>query len=101
MATVFKTSKAYAEVIEFIAAGTNPAEVVSYSPSAQAKARVADLIQREKTGALSADEKNELDHYMQLEHLMRLAKARARQYVVKGKLHQRRTPRARRRTQSK
>ena len=28
------------------------------------------------------DEKVELDHYMQLEHLMRLAKTRARQYVA-------------------
>jgi hypothetical protein len=35
----------------------------------------------EKTSALSPDEKSELDHYMQLEHLMRLAKARARRYV--------------------
>ena len=32
-------------------------------------------------GILSADEKSELDHYMLLEHLMRLAKARARRYV--------------------
>lgn len=43
--------------------------------------RVADLIRREKTVGLSPDEKAELDHYMQLGYLMRLAKARARKYI--------------------
>jgi len=36
---------------------------------------------REKEGELSPAEKSELDHYMQLEHLMRLAKARARDFL--------------------
>ncbi len=91
MTTAFKTLKAYVEVIDFIA-GMNPTEIASYRPSAQAKACVADLIQREKIGALSANEKSELDHYMQLEHLMRLAKARAREYISCGKVSQRRPP---------
>jgi hypothetical protein len=30
---------------------------------------------------LTRDETSELDHYVQLEHLMRLAKARARKYL--------------------
>ena len=38
--------KAYEEIIEFIAAGTNPDGVVSFQPSDSAKDRVADLIQR-------------------------------------------------------
>jgi hypothetical protein len=74
--------KAYEEVIEFIAAGTTPDRVVSFRPSAATKERVADLIDREKTTALLAEEKSELDHYLQLEHLMRLAKARAHQHVA-------------------
>ena len=81
MATPMKTTKAYEEVIEFIAAGTNPSSVIAFQPSAEAKARVADLIYREKTTGLASDEKAELGHYMQLEHIMRLAKARAYQYV--------------------
>jgi hypothetical protein len=73
--------KAYEEVIEFIAAGSTPESVVSFRPSAATKERVADLIDREKSTGLLAEERSELDHYMQLEHLMRLAKARAHQYV--------------------
>jgi len=76
------TMKAYEEVIEFIAAGSTPEKVVSFRPSAATKERVADLIDREKTTGLPADEKSELDHYLQLEHLMRLAKAHAHQHVA-------------------
>jgi len=76
------TLRAYEEVVDFIAAGTSPQNVVAFRPSETAKERVADLIQREKTTSFSPDEKSELDHYMQLEHLMRLAKARARRYVT-------------------
>lgn len=76
------TMKAYEEIIDFIAAGTSPDRIVTYQPSQAAKNRVADLIFREKTEGLSPDEKSELDHYMQLEHIMRLAKARAHQYVA-------------------
>jgi hypothetical protein len=32
-------------------------------------------------GLNKSEEKNELGHYMQLEHIMRLAKARAHQFV--------------------
>lgn len=74
-------TRAYEEIIDFIAAGTNPNGVVAFEPSEAAKARVSDLIHREKTTGLSVDEAAELDHYLQLEHLMRLAKARARVYL--------------------
>ena len=76
--------KAYEEIVEFIASGTTPGNVVAFHPSEQTKERVADLIQREKTSGISSDEESELNHYLQLEHLMRLAKARARQHIVNG-----------------
>ena len=76
------TLRAYEEVINFIASGTSPSRVIAFQPSAAVKERVADLIYREKTAGLSPDEKAELDHYMQLEHIMRLAKARARRYIT-------------------
>lgn len=74
-------SPVYEEIIEFIAAGTTPDSLVAFRPSEMAKERVADLIYREKTGGLTLEETAELDHYMQLEHLMRLAKARARRHL--------------------
>ena len=73
--------KAYQEIVDFIAAGTTPQDVVSFRPSKAAQERVDSLLAREKEGQLSPAEKSELDHYMQLEHLIRLAKARARDFL--------------------
>jgi hypothetical protein len=73
---------AYEEFVDFIAAGTTPQGVIDYRPSEETKARVADLIHRRKTAALSADEADELAQYLHVEHLMRLAKARARQRLA-------------------
>ena len=40
--------------------------------------RVAELVAREKLGGLSPTETAELDHHLEIEHVMRIAKARAR-----------------------
>ncbi len=74
--------QAYDELVDFIAAGTTPKGVVDYRPSEITKDHVADLIHRQKTVGLSVEETSELNHYLQMEHLMRLAKARARQYLT-------------------
>jgi hypothetical protein len=73
--------KAYEEIVEFIAGGTSPDSVASFKPSDAARQRVADLIELKKTSALSDDEADELSHYLEVEHIMRLAKARARQHL--------------------
>ena len=70
--------RAYEEIVDFIAAGTTPHAVARFGPSRETRERVADLIHREKTTGLTPDQKSELDHYLEIEHLMRLAKARAR-----------------------
>jgi hypothetical protein len=80
-------TRAYEEIIDFIAAGTTPSGIVAFQPSEEAKARAADLIHREKTTGLSPEETTELNHYLQLEHLMRLAKARARTHLAHEQLH--------------
>jgi hypothetical protein len=75
-------TRAYEEIIDFIAAGVYPEDVMAFRPSAEAKARIADSIHRDKTSGLSAEETAALHHYLQLEHLMRLAKARARLHLA-------------------
>jgi hypothetical protein len=77
-------SRAYEEVIDFIAAGSSPSKVVAFRPSEAAKRRAAELVSLEKDGALTPEETSELEHYLQLEHIMRLAKARARKYLSSG-----------------
>ena len=73
----------YEELVTFIAS-LSPREVVDFKPSEAARQRVWDLLERQKAAPLPADEKSELDHYLEIEHLMRLAKARARQLLAHG-----------------
>jgi hypothetical protein len=74
-----KNYKASEEVANFIAM-TDPAKVLAFRPSEETRQRVSDLIEREKNDEISAEESRELDYYMQLEHLMRMAKIYARKY---------------------
>lgn len=69
---------AYDELVNFIAGGSTPQSVIEFRPSEETKARVEDLIRRQKSGNLSSEESAELSQYLQIEHVMRLAKARAR-----------------------
>lgn len=71
-------TRVYEEIVDFIASGSTSADVAAWTPSKEARDRAAGLLAGAKTGALSQEEQEELDHYLELEHLMRLAKARAR-----------------------
>jgi hypothetical protein len=68
----------YEELIDFLAAGTTPQSLIAFKPSAATKARVEELVRRQKLQQTTPTENSELNHYLELEHLMRLAKARAR-----------------------
>jgi len=77
-------SPAYFEIIDFIAAGTTPQAVLDFRPSPVAQQRVADLVDREKMDRLSPEDQAELAHFMELEHILRMAKAKARQILSRG-----------------
>jgi hypothetical protein len=77
-------SPAYFEIVDFIAAGTTSEAVAHFRPSPEAQQRLAELIEREKEHSLPPEEKAELDHFMELEHILRMAKAKARQILARG-----------------
>jgi hypothetical protein len=73
--------KPYEEIVDFIAAGSTPEGVAGFRPSVDAQQRVATLVERSKVGQASVAEQSELEDYLQLEHLMIMAKARARHFT--------------------
>jgi GTP-dependent phosphoenolpyruvate carboxykinase len=81
MTTSVKTTKVYDEIIDFMAAGTTPQSVINFKLSATAQDRLEDLVYRHKVGEMTIEEKRELDHFLTLEHIMTLAKARAYTYI--------------------
>ena len=72
--------RAFDELAEFFASKI-PAELIAFRPSEATNERVSLLIFKEKEGTLTSEEKSELEKYMLLDHLMRMAKARARRFL--------------------
>jgi len=67
---------AFDEIIDFLA-GHNPQKVINFHPSDKTQKRVEFLIEKKQENSLSNKEKSELDYFLMLEHIIRLAKARA------------------------
>jgi hypothetical protein len=55
----------------------SPEQVIVARPSPELQSRVSELLERAKSQTLTRQEERELDHYLVLEHLLRLAKAHA------------------------
>ena len=51
---------------------------MTFRPSTEAQQRVAERIEREEESRLTAEEASELTHFLELEHILRRAKAKAR-----------------------
>jgi hypothetical protein len=66
------------EVADFFASGPSREELLAYRPSARARERLNTLLDKSKTGSLSADEEWELDQFEHLEILLQSVKARLR-----------------------
>jgi len=72
------------EIIAVLASRPTPEQVLALRPSEAMQARVSELLQRSKQDGLSRAEESELDRYLYLEHLVRLAKARALEQTSSG-----------------
>jgi hypothetical protein len=66
------------EVVEFLAREISPQALISFHPSDGTRRRVWELVQKEKEEGLTPEETGELDDYERLEHLLIVAKAKAR-----------------------
>ena len=75
---------AYDEVIEFLACGVTPQELVAFRPSPAASDRFEWLIRKEKSEGLLPGESEELERVMEVERVLSLARARARTKLAHG-----------------
>jgi hypothetical protein len=64
-------------IIERLASQPSPEEILALRPAPALQARMSELLALSKSNTLSASEEAELDRYLFLEHLVRLAKAHA------------------------
>jgi GTP-dependent phosphoenolpyruvate carboxykinase len=66
----------YDEISSFIA-NMNPEKVVAFKPSSANQDRLDSLLDKQKKTVLSMEEKTELEHYLIINRIVGLAKARA------------------------
>lgn len=67
----------YMELVDFVARGATAEQVASFRPSPEAQKRVSELLERQRESELTEEEAAELDGFVQLEHILGLAKAKA------------------------
>ncbi|MDF0555994.1 hypothetical protein [Kamptonema sp. UHCC 0994] len=65
------------QIVELLASQPGPEAILAIRPTPALQARMSELLDRNKSGNLSAKEEVELDRYLLLEHWVRLAKAHA------------------------
>ena len=70
------TQTVYDEVADFMAS-MNPEKVIAFKPSNANQNRLDSLLDKQKEFTLSDSERNELEHYLILNRIIGLAKARA------------------------
>ena len=66
-----------AEVLEFLAGLPGPEEILKLRPSERLARRVEFLLEKNRSTALDPNEEEEWETYQFLEHLVRMAKAKA------------------------
>jgi hypothetical protein len=77
---VLEYNSVYDELAIFLA-GLSPKKVLAYKASEKAQRRVTQLLEKNKTIGLNSEEQAEMDRYMTVEHIVRLAKAKALQKI--------------------
>lgn len=72
---------AYPNIYDSLAelmAGMDPSKVLAFHAPQDVQARVEFLLEKKEAQGLTEKENDELEHYFILEHIVRLAKSRAR-----------------------
>lgn len=75
-------TQVFEDVVNFLVDKLPAEEVISFRPSPRAQERFNELSSAIETGVATPDERAEMEQNIQLEHMMQLAKARARAKVA-------------------
>ena len=75
----------YEDVLEFLAGGPSIQQVVEYRPSAAAQQRFSALLEADRKRVLSLEEEEELVHYVQMDRMLSLLKAKSYRRLTNAK----------------
>ena len=66
------------EVTDFLGSRPTPEEIINFKPSNFLNERLHALLDKNQEGEITPDERAELDHFLQIDHLFTILKAKAR-----------------------
>jgi hypothetical protein len=75
--------KPYEEVFDFLTSTPTPEQIVDFRLSEAAQERVRHLLDVNRNGVLTNEERMELDELSQIEHVMRMLKIWSRRKIPK------------------
>jgi len=67
----------YEFILDFLAGGPSPEEIIRFRPSLETQDRFYSLLQASRERTLTPVEDEELDHYIQIDRMVSLLKAKA------------------------
>jgi len=77
MTTLEAAHPLFNEILDFLVSSPTPEQIIAYHPSQVLQSRLSDLLDRNRNGVLSAEERAELDEFSRMNHLMSMLKIRA------------------------
>lgn len=69
--------KGAADILEFLASLPSPEEIIALRPSQELQNQINSLLDKNRSGQLTVQDEQFWEQYQYLEHLVRLAKAKA------------------------
>jgi hypothetical protein len=73
-----ESAPAYVEILDFLASGPEPEEIINFRVSTEVQERVSQLLEKNRESTLTQSENAELDLYVQIDQIMTLLKIRSR-----------------------
>jgi hypothetical protein len=74
-------TQAATEIARFLANHPTSEQLIAFHPSPEVAERAYELIYTERDGSLTEEERQELDSYLVIEHLMELVKLEAQRQI--------------------
>ncbi|MCU0481174.1 MAG: hypothetical protein MUE54_08175 [Anaerolineae bacterium] len=69
------------DILDFLASSPSAEAIVNYHPSENLQNRLSELLNKNRLGGLSNDEKSELDEFLRMNRFMNRLKIKARQRI--------------------
>lgn len=71
----------YEQVLEFLAASPSAQEIINFRPAPKAQQRFSELLELNRQRALTLAENEELEHYIRIDQMVSLLKAKAYRHL--------------------